>query len=123
MEKLHGACMFLCTKVHESTKTCTFLCILFIFSAYFSLQCGKWLGPDGLFFFSYLLFYSFILEIVAYYSFHSTYYSFILPIILVFFLNPTHRPKEKTPMIIVTLHNEDKLRNDEQNNGQFNLIF
>ncbi len=33
-------------------------------------------GPDGLFFFSYLLFYSFILESLAYYSLHYTYYSF-----------------------------------------------
>jgi len=35
-----------------------------------------WLGLDGLFFFFYLLFYSFILESLTYYSFHSTYYSF-----------------------------------------------
>ena len=34
-------------------------------------------------FFFYLLFYSFILESLTYYSFHSTYYSFIVPIILI----------------------------------------
>ncbi len=47
---------------------------------------GGWesgVGPDGLFFFFYLLFYSFILESLAYYSFHSTIILFIVPTILI----------------------------------------
>ncbi len=78
------------------------------------------------------------------YSFFPTYYlflnvlpitPFILPIILIILFTvpiikiqlfyKAHPPtKGEKTTTLVAIHNEDtKLRNDEQNNGQFNLIF
>ena len=42
------------------------------------LETASWLGPDGLCFFSGLLFYSFILRSFTYYSFHPAHYSLII---------------------------------------------
>jgi len=44
---------------------------------------SQWIGLDGLFFFFYLLFYSCILKISAYYSFFLTYYSSFFPYLFI----------------------------------------